>query len=74
MAWRCVPWCDERYTVFVGESRLKGGQEWGAELEAAIRNCALFLPVISHTYGHVQRSKWTYREVGARVGGWNGPL
>ena len=62
-----VPWLlsaleREGYSAFVGESQLKGGQEWGARLEAAIRACELFVPVVSATYGHHVESKWTYRE------------
>ena len=39
-----------------------GGPHWGRLADAAIRNCAVFIAVISPSYGDPVASKWTYRE------------
>ena len=50
------------YTAFVGESMLKGGGDWAPEINRAVKECEMFVPIITPTYGNKEKSIWTYRE------------
>ena len=49
-----------RYSVFVAESDLKGGQSWAARIQDAVRRCEALVVLCSPTYGDTQ---WTFREL-----------
>jgi hypothetical protein len=48
------------YSVFVGENALTAGQEWTREIQAAVKECQVFVALCSPDYGN---TKWTLREI-----------
>jgi len=47
----------EGYSVFMSDSA-GGGHSWGRIMDTAIRNCTVFIPIISPSYGDTLTSKW----------------
>lgn len=46
------------YTVFQDVMFLTGGDDFISVLNSAVTGCAVFMPVISPTYGDMKRSQW----------------
>jgi hypothetical protein len=51
------------FTVFVGETSMDAGDSWAQTIQRAVRDCAVFVPVCSATYGSPLLSRWTLREL-----------
>jgi hypothetical protein len=51
------------FTVFVGETSMDAGTSWAQTIQRAVRDCAVFVPVCSATYGSPLKSRWTLREL-----------
>ena len=45
---------------FVGESALQPGQKWAMNIQAAVKECKVFVVLCSPSYGD---TTWTYREI-----------
>ena len=53
---------DAGYSVFMSDS-VGGGHSWGRIMDTAIRNCVVFIPIISPSYGDALTSKWVGADI-----------
>jgi hypothetical protein len=42
---------------------MDAGESWAQTIQRAVRDCAVFVPICSATYGSPVRSRWTLREL-----------
>uniref|UniRef100_T1KE61 TIR domain-containing protein n=2 Tax=Tetranychus urticae TaxID=32264 RepID=T1KE61_TETUR len=48
------------YSVYLDKDEIRTGTDWADDLNEAVKNCEVFIPLITQLYG---RTQWTNREV-----------